>query len=164
MNASSLQTDQQIPHEDQIVCAGWREYVDLPSWGISRVRAKLDTGAKTSAIHVREIVELPDGRLRFEVVLRERPTRKSVWVESEQVRQARVKPSSGVRQHRHVVETTMRLGPITRTIEIGLVCRKGMLCRMLVGRTALQGACVVDPAKRYLLDEGKRTHSRRKAR
>ena len=47
---------------------GWTEYVDLPEWGITRVRAKVDTGARSSALHVENIKELPRGRIRFDVV------------------------------------------------------------------------------------------------
>lgn len=130
---------------------GWRERVSLPSWGVRRVRAKIDTGARTSAIHVGEIEELEDGRLRFEVVTRERPNRRAVWVVAESVRESVVKPSSGERQSRPVVRTVMELGGIEREIDLSLVCRRGMLCRMLVGRNALGDRFVVDPERKYLV-------------
>ncbi|GJM18355.1 MAG: ribosomal protein S6 modification protein [Phycisphaeraceae bacterium] len=130
---------------------GWRERVDLPDWGVTALRAKLDTGARTSAIHVAQIQDLPDGRIRFEVVLHEKPAHEGVWIEAMPVREATVKPSSGKRQRRPVVRTKMAIGGIERDIEISLVCRKGMLCRMLVGRRALEGAFLVDPQHRYLL-------------
>lgn len=130
--------------------AGWRERVTLPGWGVSRVRAKLDTGARTSAIHVGHLEYLPGGRVRFEVVFRERPVRRTAWVESEVVRESVVKPSSGERQVRPVCRVLMRLGPVAREIELGLVAREGMLCRMLVGRSALAGVCV-DPSRKYVL-------------
>ncbi|MCA9292323.1 MAG: ATP-dependent zinc protease [Phycisphaerales bacterium] len=133
-----------------LLTAGWRERVALPDWGIKSIKAKLDTGARTSAIHVGEIEDLPDGRIRFEVVTRERPTRKSVWVEAEPHRESLVKPSSGEVQQRIVCRTRIRLGPIEREIDVSLVCRKGMLCRMLIGRMALQGVAV-DPNSTYLL-------------
>ena len=134
------------------IVVGWREPVALPDWGIKRVRAKIDTGARTSAIHVDHIEDLEDGRLRFEVVVRERPERRSVWVESEVARRSRVRPSTGIRQTRPVVVTTLRLGGHDREIEVSLVTRRGMLCRMLVGRTALAGWGVVDPAATHLTD------------
>lgn len=130
--------------------AGWRERVTLPGWGVARVRAKLDTGARTSAIHVAHMDRLANGRVRFEVVFRERPERRTAWVESEVVRESVVKPSSGVRQVRPVCRVLMRLGPVEREIELGLVAREGMLCRMLVGRSALAGVCV-DPSRKYVL-------------
>jgi hypothetical protein len=143
---------QSTPH----TVIGWRENIELPEWGIESVQAKIDTGARTSALHVREIEELDDGKLRFEVVLREKPTRQSVWAEAQAVRDSNVKPSSGERQRRRVVKTLMKIGPIERRIEISLVCRKGMLCRMLVGRTALENLFIVDPSAKYLVSKTER--------
>jgi hypothetical protein len=119
---------------------------------VKRIKAKIDTGARTSAVHVAHIDELDDDRIRFEVVTRDKPERRSVWVESEVVRWANVKPSSGESQRRPVVNTIMRLGEIEREIEVSLVCREGMLCRMLVGRTALAGSFRVDPSRTRLTD------------
>jgi hypothetical protein len=130
---------------------GWRERVDLPEWGLKRIRAKIDTGARTSAIDVARIEELPDGRIRFEIVSRVAPSRKTHWLEATPVRSSIVKPSHGEPQHRYVCRTRMTLGPLEHDIEISLVCRKGMLCRMLLGRTALDGAALVNPAEKYLL-------------
>ncbi len=133
-----------------LTTVGWREGVRLPDWGVRRIKAKIDTGARTSAIHVGELELRDDDTARFEVVIHEKPQRETVWVEADLVREAVVKPSSGQRQRRPVVRTTMQLGGIRTQIELTLVCRKGMLCRMLVGRTALAGTYVVDPSKTYL--------------
>lgn len=129
------------------ITVGWRERVDLPLWGMRRVRAKIDTGAQTSAIDVATIEELGDARLRFEVVYRVVPERKTRWIEADAVRTSVVRPSSGERQERHVCRTLLRLGPIEREIELSLVCRRNMMCRMLVGRAALADLFVVDPAR-----------------
>lgn len=131
------------------IILGWREHVFLPDWGIN-LRAKIDTGARTSAIHVGAIEELGGGRIRFEVVARERPPH-TIWVESSIVRESRVRPTSGMAQSRPVVRTTIRIGAVRREVEVGLVCRKGMLCRMLIGRRALEGVWVVDPSRKYVL-------------
>lgn len=135
---------------------GWREYIALPDWGIDRVRVKVDTGARTSAIHVAEYEEIDEGYARFEVVVSERPKMRTVLVEAPLVREAVVKPSSGKRQRRPVVKTTMRLGGVEKEIEITLVSRKGMLCRMLLGRTALGRDFIVDASRLYLASERKR--------
>jgi len=132
------------------VVVGWREYVALPDWGIPRLKAKIDTGARTSAIHVGALEELPDGRVRFEVVVRESPKLRTTLVEATPVRRTTIKPSSGVRQQRLVFRTRMEIGPITREIELSLVSRKGMLCRMLVGRRALPAYVLVSPVRKYL--------------
>ncbi|MBZ0173414.1 MAG: ATP-dependent zinc protease [Phycisphaerales bacterium] len=129
---------------------GWRERIDLPEWGLKRVRAKIDTGARTSAIDVARIEDLPDGRIRFEVVARNGSTRRTKWIEATPVRTSVVKPSHGETQERCVCLTTIRIGDLEREIEIGLVCRKHMLCRMLIGRRAMAGLAVVDPSRKYL--------------
>ncbi len=142
-----------------LTTVGWREYVGFPDWGIRRVRAKIDTGARTSALHVGEIIELGDDRIRFEVVARERPTHQGKWVEAELVRESNVKPSNGELQTRPVVRTRIRIGDVERTVEISLVCRKGMQCRMLVGRTALAGVFAVDPSRKNLAGDGRKNKS-----
>lgn len=134
-----------------VLVVGWREQIALPEWDIPRIRAKIDTGARTSAIHVHEIQEQQGDLLRFLVVIRERPSRQCVWVEAPLVRSARVRPSSGVRQKRPVVSTLMLIGDRAERIELSLVCRKGMLCRMLIGRKALAHGYLVDPSRKYIL-------------
>lgn len=142
-------------HQHSQSVIGWREWVALPEWGIPRVRAKIDTGARTSAIHVSSITRLEGGRLAFEVVTRERPERRTVTVEADHVREARVRPSSGESQRRPVVRTLVRVGAWEREVEMSLVCREGMLCRMLLGRRALKGL-LVDPGAKDLLGGGRR--------
>lgn len=137
-------------------CIGWREYVSLPDWGVSGVIAKIDTGARTSAIHVEKIKRLPGQRVHFEVVTRRaRPGRpeQTVPVEADMVRSTRVRSSTGHTQERFVVATRIRIGPILRRIELSLVRREHMLCRMLLGRTALKGL-LVDPIQRHVLGDG----------
>ncbi|MFI4916034.1 MAG: ATP-dependent zinc protease [Phycisphaerales bacterium JB060] len=142
---------------------GWRERVALPEWRIRGVRAKIDTGARTSAIHVADFEHLPNGRVRFEVVLREHPERRTKWVEAEIIRESIVKPSSGQPQVRPVVRTSMTIGPLEFQAEVGLVCRQGMLCRMLVGRRAIEGLALVDPSARNLLSSASSDPAKRKA-
>lgn len=129
---------------------GWREFVSLPGWGIPRLKAKIDTGARTSSIHVGALEELPNGNVRFEVVVREKPKLHTRYVEATPVRRSVVKPSSGVKQERLVFRTVLRIGPIEREIELSLVSRKGMLCRMLIGRKALPSHVLVSPTRKYL--------------
>ena len=132
-----------------MVIAGWRERVDLPEWGVSGVRAKLDTGARTSALHVASVTELPDGRVAFAIVPGRRSDRR-IEVIADVVRRARVKSSTGAVTERQVVRTRLRLGPVEREIELTLVDRGTMIHRILIGRTGLDGV-IVDPARRYLI-------------
>ncbi|MCA9297935.1 MAG: ATP-dependent zinc protease [Phycisphaerales bacterium] len=131
---------------------GWHEYVALPEWGIRRLRAKIDTGARTSSIHVASIEPVDDGHLRFEVVTRERPVRRTRWVQAEIVRTAVVKPMPGHKDERPVVRTRMVLAGVELDVEINLVRRTGMTCRMLVGRLALRDHFLVDPSRKHLGD------------
>jgi hypothetical protein len=121
---------------------GRREVVSLPEWRV-RLRAKVDTGARTSALDVDEIMPRADGTVRFAVVLRRDRTQR-VFVEAQISRVANVRPSSGEKQSRYFVKTLLRLGSVKKLVEISLVPRHGMLCRMLLGRSALSGDFIVD--------------------
>lgn len=133
-----------------LAIAGWKERANLPAWRIRNVRAKLDTGAKTSAIDVAQYEFIDDTHVRFEIVYRDKPTRMTRWVTAECVRTSKVKPSSGETQERVVCLTTIELGGQSFEIEVSLVCRKGMICRMLIGRSALENRFLVDSASKYL--------------
>ncbi|NEQ54854.1 MAG: ATP-dependent zinc protease [Leptolyngbya sp. SIO3F4] len=133
------------------VSIGWRERVDLPEWGLKSVRAKIDTGARTSAIDVANIEHLDNGKIRFEVVAKLRPKRKTRWIEATPVRVSNVKSSNGELQERIVCKTMLRIGHHEQQIELSLVCRKQMLCRMLVGRLAIADRFLVDPGEKYIL-------------
>jgi hypothetical protein len=134
---------------DGKVLVGASEYVRLPAWRIGRVRAKVDTGARTSALHVDNIVELPGDQVRFEVVLHHHGSDRRVRVEAPIARRSTVKSSSGQMEHRIFVHTRMVLGAVERDIEISLTSRMTMRYRMLLGRSALAGTFVVDPGRRY---------------
>lgn len=145
--------DRQPGHAPIVI--GWREKIDLPEWGLMRVRTKIDTGARTSAIDVADIEDLGDGRVRFRVVYHHDPEQVTRWIYAQSVRTSTVKPSHGETQQRHVCETLVRIGKVRKRIEVSLVSRKGMLCRMLLGRTALDGL-VVDARHKYVLTDAKR--------
>jgi hypothetical protein len=128
---------------------GWREPVALPDWGIRAIKTKIDTGARTSAIHVDNIREVEGDRVRFDVIVSpacDASPAKMVSVETGVVRLSRVKPTTGERQERLVVRARIQLGFVEREIELSLVSRHGMLCRLLLGRKALEGF-LVDPSR-----------------
>ena len=137
--------------------AGWSERVDIPDWGLNRVRAKLDTGARTSAIDVAQFEIIDDEHVRFEVVYRVKPTRLTKWIEARCNRVTRVKPSHGEPQERVVCLTTLQIGDEKFEAELGLVCRKGMLSRMLIGRSALSNRFLVDSSRKYVITKKKRS-------
>jgi hypothetical protein len=134
---------------------GWREPVSLPAWGIRGLKTKVDTGARTSALHVSDIEPLEDGRVRFRAVVAARRAEgklvvRRIPIESAITRTTAVRSSTGRIQRRIVVKTLARIRGVEREIEITLVCRRRMRCRLLLGRTALAGF-VVDPSRRRAL-------------
>lgn len=129
---------------------GWREMVDFPLWKVAGIEAKIDTGARTSAIHVEDVTIHDDGQVTFHLVTSPRKPFEHVEVTAPMVRTSKIRSSTGHAQERIVVATDVRIGPLSRTIEMSLVGRDKMLCRMLLGRTALEGL-LINPSERYLL-------------
>lgn len=131
---------------------GRLEAVRLPDWGIGRLRAKIDTGARTSALHVDNLRRVAADRVTFEVVLSRTIAEKRVPVTAAIVRVARVRSSTGHLQERFVVATRVQIGDYDRSVELTLVDRQAMLCRMLLGRSAL-GDFLVDVTRKYLYEK-----------
>ncbi len=123
---------------------GWREWAEFPGWGF-RVKAKADTGARSSAIDCAEITELPGDRVRFTVRL-DRKEKKLITLEENIVARKKVRSSTGRPTSRIFVETQLRLAGIEKRVIVSLVCRKTMIHRLLLGREALAKDFVVDPA------------------
>jgi hypothetical protein len=111
----------------------------------------VDTGARTSALHVENIEELPRGYVRFDVVLHRVQRDRRIHVKTKIVRRASVRSSTGHQSRRLFVETTLRLGPIEKQVEISLVDRGKMIHRMLLGRAALGGPLLIDVDRRMTL-------------
>lgn len=129
---------------------GWRERVALPDWGIPSLIAKIDTGARTSSIHVADIREIEDGLVEFEVVLGRRDKHRHVTVQAPFVRHSRIRSSNGEVTERYVVRTKMILAGKEKEIEINLTSRDNMLVRMLIGRTALGADFAIYPDTKHV--------------
>jgi hypothetical protein len=153
------QSESRADQGGALVLIGWKEYVDFPDWGIHRVKVKIDTGARTSALDVPsyEVIQTPGGRVaRLRLALNRKRPEERFLIEVPILRTVLVCNSSGTREERPLIETTLRLGPVTRRIPLTITNRSGMLFRMILGRNALAGSCVVDVSKKYLL--GKKSH------
>jgi hypothetical protein len=133
------------------ITVGWREWVGLPELGLRRLRAKVDSGARSSALHVeRQWRFVEAGAPWVGFALLARPHDAEVEAAAAILDERMVTDSGGHRTLRVFLRTRLRLAGIERDIEINLADRCGMRFPLLLGRTALAGAFTVDPAGSYL--------------
>ncbi len=146
-----------------LTTVGWREWVALPDWSVPWLKAKIDTGARTSALHAFDIETIEhDGErwARFAIHPWQDTSQDEVVIEAPLVDHRAVRSSSGSQGERPVVRTTIELAGRTVSLEVTLTRRDEMGFRMLIGRQALRRAYVVDPARSYL--GGRPSHEIRK--
>jgi hypothetical protein len=134
---------------------GWSEYIEFPDWDIHALKAKVDTGARTSALHVEDLKLCEPGWVEFYVVLTTKGPRHRRRVRAQVVKWAKVRSSTGDYRRRCFVKTHVKIGTTVKEIEISLVSRERMLFRMLLGRKALEKDFVVDVSKRGVLGKPK---------
>ncbi|MEB3702480.1 ATP-dependent zinc protease [Candidatus Bealeia paramacronuclearis] len=140
--------------------AGWREWASLPDLGVGRIKAKLDTGARTSALHVfnTEVYEKNNREwVRFEI----HPIQENDALICEScsvpiLDKRTVTSSTGHSEHRIIIETTIQMGKDLWPIEVSLANRDQMGFRFLIGRTALANRILVDPSNSYLISDTRR--------
>lgn len=145
-------------HDKQI--AGITELCDLPELEITNLHVRVDTGAKTSSLHVDNLQEFNrDGKLWISfdihpdyhnvdyIVRREAPVKDIRTIKS----------SNAIKENRYVIDTLIDMGMDQWTIELTLTDRSGMTYLMLLGREAMAGRLLVDPEKEYLLTDVKNT-------
>lgn len=133
--------------------AGWREWVGLPDVGVDHIKAKLDTGARSSALHAFDLVEFErDGEawVRFSVHPWQKTADDAHTVELPVHDRRTVRSSSGHVQQRYVVRMDLRLLDQTFPIEVTLTRRDAMGFRLLIGREALRPRFLVDSGRSYL--------------
>lgn len=151
-------------HTAEVTTVGWREWVGMPAWGVPAVKAKIDTGARSSAIHAFDLeffVQSDDEWVRFGIHPWQRSDADPVVVEALRIDNRTITSSSGTRSERPVVETTLQLGGRTVEAEVTLTRRDEMGFRMLIGRQALEQGFVIDPAASYLGGRPRRSVRRR---
>lgn len=142
------------PMSEPLLTVGWREWLALPELGLPALKAKVDTGARSSALHVDDLewLERDDGPwVRFAL----RPATDLPPV-SAQARVIEVRPvtdSGGRTSRRPFIRTAIEVAGQRWPIEINLTSRTNMLFPMLLGRTAMAGRLQVDPARSYVLGQ-----------
>lgn len=145
---------------------GWREWLELPDLGIRKVKAKIDTGARSSSLHAFDVKTIErDGKqfARFKVHPLQRNSKKTVECEAEILEFRMVKSSTGHAQKRPVILTTVEALGDEWTIELTLANRDEMGFRMLLGREAVRGRFLVDAGKSYYSGQPKKNKSEPKS-
>ena len=136
-----------------LITIGWREWVGLPDLGVPHLKVKVDTGARTSALHAFDLKTFTkDERqwVRFIVHPFQGKMQPSIQTEAPIAEWRKVKSSNGKSELRPVIETTVELQDKRWRIELTLTKRDEMSFRMLLGREALRRRCLVNPGKSYL--------------
>ncbi len=136
---------------------GWREWIRLDALGLDLIKAKVDTGARTSALHAFEINAFEESgkqRVEFKIHPQQLRNEKVTVCVADVLDQRDVTDSGGHKEKRWVISSEVSLGEHTWPIELTLTSRDNMRFRMLLGRTAMAGLFQVDPARSYLV--GKR--------
>lgn len=140
---------------------GWREWVALPELGIERIKTKVDTGARTSALHAFSLKPFElDGRqkIRFDMHPLQHNTSRVITCEADVVDVRWVTDSGGHSEQRYVIRTPIKLNNYSWSIEVTLTERDTMLFRMLLARNAIRGRFMVDPARSFLMSKRKKVH------
>jgi hypothetical protein len=146
---------------------GWREYVALPDLGVTSIKAKVDTGARSSSLHAFELELFRKDNLdhvRFKIHPLQRSAAKLIAVETPVFDMRRVKSSSGSCSLRPVIVTIVEMMGEAWPIELTLANRDEMGFRMLLGREAIRGRMLVDSGNSYFGGVPKRKKSKPKSR
>ena len=131
---------------------GWREWLALPELQVPAIKAKIDTGARTSALHAFFVEPFfRDGQqmVRFGVHPLQKRLDVEIFCEAPVKDFREVSDSGGHREMRYVIETTILIGDLPRQVEMTLTNRDNMKFRMLLGRTAMEGLQII-PEQSYL--------------
>jgi ribosomal protein S6--L-glutamate ligase len=140
---------------DNKVVLGSEEWCSFPDLGIPAIKARVDSGAKTSSLHAINIAPFVKNDIKwvkFDINPIQNNVRTIIHCEAPLIDKRIVKSSSGYREQRYVIQTILKLGNQTWEIEMTLTNRDSMGFRMLLGREAMIGRVIVDPEKQYLLE------------
>ncbi|AFY79246.1 hypothetical protein Ple7327_4115 [Pleurocapsa sp. PCC 7327] len=138
----------------QLPVIGWREWIELPELGIEEIKAKIDTGARSSALHAMHVESFEqEGKeiVRFQVHPYQRDSYFTVSAQAQLLEWRQIRNSGGDTQLRPVIQTAIKLGGLQWSIELTLTNRDVMGFRMLLGREGVRRRFLVNPGRSYLL-------------
>lgn len=139
------------------ILIGWREWVEFPELGIDRIKAKIDTGARTSTLHAFDInpFETVAGKwkVKFQVHPIQRNNNYVLHCEADMLDRRNVKNSGGDVELRYIIKTILYMGVTAWPIELTLTNRDAMGFRLLLGRTALNKRFLINPNKSFLINK-----------
>ncbi|MFN3640570.1 MAG: RimK/LysX family protein, partial [Flavobacterium sp.] len=141
---------------EQKLILGSEEWCSFPELGIPAIKARVDSGAKTSALHAINISPFTkEGEtwVRFDINPIQNNVKTIIHCEARLIDKRIVKSSSGFREQRFVIQTLVDIGALQWPIEMTLTNRDSMGFRMLFGREAMSGRAMVDPERKYVLGE-----------
>ena len=141
------------PQTSGLITLGWREWLTLPALDIPQLCAKVDTGARSSALHAFSIESIQrDGKPWIRFGLHPVKDRRDIeiWREAPLVDERQVTDSGGHTELRPTISSTISFGSLSFEAEITLTNRDNMRFRMLLGRTAMNGRCLVNPQASWL--------------
>ncbi len=153
MNLSSSKHSTLLKSSRSLSIIGWREIVALPELNVEQIKVKIDTGARSSALHAFKIEEFElnnQSMVRFQIHPRQRNNKYTILAEAELLEYRKVTSSVGHSQIRPVILTTVELGGKQWQIELTLTNRDVMGFRMLLGRQALRDRFLIDPGKSFI--------------
>lgn len=142
----------------QLPVLGWREWIALPELNLPPIKVKIDTGARTSALHAFFVDPFKRGKqqwVRFGIHPHPHDSELAIECEAKVKDRRVITDSGGHKQRRYVIETEMLIGQNMFSAELTLTNRDTMKFRMLLGRTAMNSRFIVNPAESYL--QGKPT-------
>jgi hypothetical protein len=132
---------------DELLLVGWREWIALPELGVDRLHAKLDSGATVCSLHAERIEAFSRGKdrwVRFFVLGDHDSEETAFHCNAKLVGHRNIRSSNGHIESRPVIETLLYIAGFQWPIEVTLTNRETLECRMLIGRLALAGRCLVD--------------------
>lgn len=142
----------ETPATGALLQLGWREWLSLPALGIAAIRAKVDSGARSSALHVDRLdTWIADGQEWVGFSLDPDGVGAPALCQAQVIDRRPVTDSGGHTGERIFIRTELLVAGRSLSIELNLTSRRNMLFPMLLGRTAMAGHCLVDPSASFLL-------------